>query len=326
MIEKNFMRFDLFWCFSLTILAVGLKNFEPSLSQDGVLYAAIARQIAVNGDWFNLDGGVPPLSPFFEHPHFVFWIYAFFLKFLPHEDWAIRIPSHLVYFLQHFLILRYFSKYFGKMTAYFSSVFFVLMTSFAGWHSNTLLDPFFLIFSVVALAAVAEKKYISSGVFVALAFMSKGLTVLALGVPFVVALFVFSERLWTKKIKALASATLGLVVVLAAYFFLIKFLGKSDFFESYWDRHITNRFAKTWNWQNLISWPYWKPIFFETIFLFPIAIYTFIKNFINPWSKVGLAWALFFAAMYAPAGRTGAWYLLPFHWVSVLGLMVAVRC
>jgi 4-amino-4-deoxy-L-arabinose transferase-like glycosyltransferase len=309
---------DILLCLSLSFAAVGLKNFNPGLTIDGPLYAALARQIAVGAEWFHLGGGVPPYQPFFEHPHLFFWITAFWLKIMPHEDWAVRSVSHICFFLTLWGGLSFLRRLSGEKAAAWFPLLMVLMTSNSAWYGNVFMDPMFLLLGAAALCCFVQKRWLWSGALLALSFMTKGTAALAFGPPFLVAAVFL-----VKDLKGAVRAACACLTVLALYLVLLH-LHNPEFLPSHYDRHFTNRFSGRWNFFNVVSKEFLLFALKDSQFLILgiLALFAFKKS--RLWAWVLATWVLSFSLMYAGAGRMGGWYMLPISLAAAVGAALAL--
>lgn len=314
---------DFFYCLCLTLLAVGLKNFNPGLSLDGLIYAAVSQQVAVNNAYIRLDTGAISYSPFFEHPHLFFWITGTWLKFFPKEDWAIRIPSHICYFITLLWSFRFLQKHFNRETAIIFSLALISMGGFSQWFSNVYIDGMLILFCIGTIFFTIEKNFFGGGIFCALAFLTKGTTALALG-PTIALITIYHGKSIKGFVENSAKFLLPTIAILILYFLLIaKIFNYPEFFEWHYSRHFTNRFSQLWDWSGVLSSKLWKPIFQQSLYLFVFVIIGAItKNKSKKTHFVVLTWVLTWALMYGGGGRFGGWYLLPFLIASAISFSI----
>lgn len=312
----------IFLCLSLSFLAVGLKNYNPSVSLDGLLYGSVAQQVANQNAYIRMESGSNVYSPFFEHPHLYFWTLGTWLKFFPQEDWSARIPTHLAFFALLLLVFYFLEKIFSRSVALCFVVFILLQPTFAQWYSNLYIDGFFLTLVVAAFCFLYRRNFFWAGFFLALAAMAKGSTVLATG-PSFVALLIYSSRKNTKDFfKALTWASLGFFGLLVSYYVLVaKVFRYPEFFSLHYARHFTNRFAPSWAWSEAFSLRMWKPLLMRSsglVLLLPIGFLLKEKKRRMACSLV-LLWTLTWSLMYGGGARFDGWYTLPF----LLGFAIA---
>jgi 4-amino-4-deoxy-L-arabinose transferase-like glycosyltransferase len=320
--------FPILFCFALSLLAVGLKNSEPGISLDGLLYASVSAQVATFNQYINLQSGAPIYEQFFEHPHMFFWIVGTWLKFFPHEDWAVRVPSHAALFvllLSSYLFLR---QKFSSFTASLFCLFTICLTSLTHWYSNVFIDGIFFTFAITSVLAALTRKSFLSGALLACAVMTKGATVLGVGPTFLVALVLpFWTRAaeWRQPAFAILRACLAFWGILFCYYALVAWgFGYGDFFTLYYERHFTNRFLPTLNILGGVSAKLWTPLIersFYTVFLLLLAPWVKSKN-----ARLAMVlifvWIVSWAFMYGAANRFGGWYGIPFYIAIAFGVAI----
>lgn len=86
--------FPLFVLLGIVVNATGL--FNPILEPDGVLYATIAKHIAVSHDWINLIGDG---HDWLDKPHFPFWITAISFKIFGINSFAYKFPAFVFWLI-----------------------------------------------------------------------------------------------------------------------------------------------------------------------------------------------------------------------------------
>lgn len=325
-------RQSLLWIVCLAAAAVAARNFEAGLSGDGPLYAEIARRIAVTGEWFRLDGGVPDFSPYAEHPHLGFWILSLPLHWLPAADWSARIIGHLCYvaFLWgFFLFLR---------RRHSEAVGVVAVLLLWAWHrfsnpfSNVFLDPMALLFgagSVLALLTALERRSVvggaGAGALLALCAATKGILVAgflpALGVTFL--LHARADRNDWRNLLGVATAFVGgAIAVAGAYWLLVRSSAVPEFLAIYWRRQFTDRFSHIWSLSRVFGSSFWPSLLKETYFTAPLLLLAF-RGARQKERALDLALPLSllatFGAMYIGGDRVGGQYWLTvMPWVAWL--------
>ena len=346
----------LIWVISLAFLSVGLRNFEKGLNIDAPLYASIARNIADGSSAWALEDSIPEFEPYFaEHPHLGFWIMSAFLRILPDEDWAIRVPSHLFYIL--FLLLLFYWIRQKTQNDFYATIAVVALWTFprfSNFHSTAYLDPYCLLFGSLSVYLFDRlsvnnlsvnkiaKSALLSGLFLAAAFMSKGLTALAFG-P-VLAYLTITRKMWKEAIVCLA----GTFLVLGIYYVACSVSAAPDFFEVYFSRQWSGRFSQSMDFSKVFSSKYFSQFFKESNYVIVLGglwlCFQFLRNKLKKTNiliaknsslkaakefflTIDIPVILFasFWAMYAPNGRIGLQYwLMLLPWVAwIFGGMVA---
>lgn len=335
------------WLLGLAMLSVGARNFEQGLNLDAPLYAKIAwylsEAIKQGGDWVLLNGGTPDFVPFTEHTHGVFWIVALLFQFLPAEDWVARIPGHLFYVSNLFLIYTLAKKQLNEKAAVWSVLLLITWPIFSNFHSTLYLDPGALFFGLAFLWSYSRalvggagglKWAVASGFFLASCFLVKGMTIFAFGLPagaLGISQFYFTYRKsgLSKSLTWLLSHTITVLLVFGVGFWLYwSFIQQSavpDFLERYWNRQFTNRFAREIRWDFIFHAEYWKRLLVDTnylLLLLPVAV----------WKLRSSRFALFLffcvlsvSGVYTYSGRVGGqyWLLIMPPLAILLGALLA---
>ncbi len=317
------------WILSLSVLAVGARNFEAGLSTDSPLYAAIARNIAQTGEWFFLYGGTPDFKPFTEHPHLGFWLMGLIFKILPAADWSARILGHLCYIVFLFFYFRFIEALFNQKVATWSVLLLWVWPAFGNWFSNAYLDPPTLVFGFGALYCLQrsfEKNSLSlaflCGSLFAFCLMTKGLTIAGFFPP---VLYLFGVALLkkTSNKKTIAKitilATLGLCLISLAYYWSVQQSTVPDFFTRYWSRQVTQRFGTSLGLEGVFRIEFWLQLFKDTHYLAILGllgIFIALKNRHSYSQKpiwLPLCLLISFVVLYSSKGRIGGQY-----WVMIL--------
>ena len=118
----------------LVIIVNGIGVFEPLLrNDDPVLYANIAKHMAVSGDWIGLFSAG---QPWLDKPHFPFWISAFSFKIFGINAFAYFLPGYLFHLLGAYYTYRLAKLLYNAevgliaLLIYLSSVHLMLSGSF----------------------------------------------------------------------------------------------------------------------------------------------------------------------------------------------------
>lgn len=106
--------------FLLIILVNATALFSGILEPDGTLYAYIAKQIALTGDYINLynDGD------WLDKPHFPFWITAISFKIFGINDFAYKLPALLFWLGGLFYLYKLGKLLYNEQTALLAVVIY----------------------------------------------------------------------------------------------------------------------------------------------------------------------------------------------------------
>ena len=167
----------------LVIIVNGIGVFEPLLrNDDPVLYANIAKHMAVSGDWIGLFSAG---QPWLDKPHFPFWISAFSFKIFGINAFAYFLPGYLFHLLGAYYTYRLAKLLYNAevgliaLLIYLSSVHLMLSGSFDVRAEAYLLGQimpacyYWLLYDRNS----SWKPLILASFFTALAMMTKGLFV-----------------------------------------------------------------------------------------------------------------------------------------------------
>src|SRR5690606_39682498 len=78
--------------------------FIPILEPDGATYAAIAKNMVLNDNYWELYS---MQRDWLDKPHFPFWITALSFKLFGFENWAYKLPGILFIFLGAYYTYRF---------------------------------------------------------------------------------------------------------------------------------------------------------------------------------------------------------------------------
>lgn len=140
----------------ILVVWVGLLVFFPKLSQgllvgDPANYAAIAKQVAKGGSWFDLHWGG---HPYFLKPPLMFWLMALSFRVFGVNAFAARLPSALFGF-SSVVLLYFLGRFLYGPWGGFLAAFVLATTSFFVKTSTTArLESAVLFFTVAAILTV----------------------------------------------------------------------------------------------------------------------------------------------------------------------------
>jgi 4-amino-4-deoxy-L-arabinose transferase-like glycosyltransferase len=172
----------------LTLLIVialalhGLVLLFPTVYSDAVVYAMLAKNIAVSGDWVNLTflG-----QDWLDKPHLPFWLTAMSFKVFGVSSFAYLLPGLVFHFIGAAFTYKLASHFFGKDTALVSVLMYLTAIRLL-WSTVDLRAEAYLVGQIVPACYFWVKydeqpkiRYLLGGaVFTGMALMTKGLFVL----------------------------------------------------------------------------------------------------------------------------------------------------
>jgi len=164
----------------ITINALSL--FAPVMDQDSALYACVAKQIVMSGDWKNL---IVNGSDWLDKPHLPFWITAFFFKLFGISAFTYKLPAFLCWLSAGYFTFKLAENMYNKATAQLALL--VYICSFHGILSNfdVRAEAYLTAFIIAAMYFLYllyrqnKWKYVFiSAVFCSAAIVTKGLFVI----------------------------------------------------------------------------------------------------------------------------------------------------
>jgi hypothetical protein len=185
--EAEFVRVDWAWRGMLALCAIAnmVGSWSYGLLDDNEgLYAAIAREMLIRGDWI-----VPHLNgvPYLEKPPLLYWAVAFSLRLFGDHEWAIRIVPWAFHVGTAALTSRLAFRLGGRRAGRLAALIFLSSAGVAMIDRTLLFDVPMTFFLTAALAA--WQRWDEEGrpgalrwaaAALALAVLSKGLVALAL--------------------------------------------------------------------------------------------------------------------------------------------------
>lgn len=227
----------------IVLLVLITRLTEMGVSLDPALFASIARNIVRSGNIWSLYAGEKFFPQFYEHPFFGIWAQALVFKLFGSSEltsrlvgvffgagtfyYLYRLGERLVdaRFANVFCFISLLSIYFvGRMPTFYFEVpltFFLIGSFYYFWKALLLPDL---------------KDEVLSGLFLGLAFLTKGLACLPLiALMGACALYHFKQDFW--KVRALW-LVLGLTAFIIFLFCILQAsYGSYPFWSLYWNRH-----------------------------------------------------------------------------------------
>lgn len=286
------------------VVWVGLLVFFTKLSQgllvgDPANYAAIAKQVAQGGSWFDLHWGE---RPYFLKPPLMFWLMALSFKVFGMTAFAARLPSALFGFLS--VILLYFlgRLLYGPWGGFFAALV-LSTTSFLVKTSTTArLESAVLFFTVAAISTVLFSRRKQGllplfWIFLGLEAMAKGpLFVFPLLILAVHSLIMRDAYPWNSRVFWL-SFPLFLLIVLPWPLYEYRLYGET-FLETYFGQEILSRVDPDPGLHRFLTYPkilltyYWPWLPFAVYGLFLLAREALRKGDITDRTVLPISWVL----------------------------------
>ncbi|HEY8897202.1 MAG TPA: glycosyltransferase family 39 protein [Niastella sp.] len=170
------------WFTWLTIIGI-LVNASglllPILEPDGALYATIARNMALSGDYVNLK--VEGLD-WLDKPHFPFWITAFSFKLFGINSFAYKFPGLLFWLAGAYYTYAFARKLYNKQTAQWAVLIYLSIEHLILSNNDVRAEPYLTglmigatYYYYLAYRGNKWKHYIAGALLLAFAVMTKGI-------------------------------------------------------------------------------------------------------------------------------------------------------
>lgn len=256
----------LFFSLSLLFFLCLFRVVYMDMFFDGLIYASISRNMAQGfGSFWQPYYTQFFLNPFYEHPPLVFWLQSFAFKLfgdhrLVEYFWG-TLCAFLIIFFTYKIYLLSDSKKANKQlvsgSAWFPIFLFVTIPTISWTFSNNILENTMAVFTTLSVwlmfyAFVTEKKVclfnFIAGIFVVLAFLSKGPTSLfPIAVPFI--LFFVYKKKFKKNFKQFLLKPYLAIFVSVLLFGSIFYIFKRQESASYLFYYFNNQVLKSLNGQ-----------------------------------------------------------------------------
>jgi 4-amino-4-deoxy-L-arabinose transferase-like glycosyltransferase len=298
------------WFALITVLVNACAMLSPIIdSGDAIIYASIARHIAISHDWARLvlDG-----HDWLDKPHFPFWMTAISFSMGGVSALTYILPGFIFHLIGAYYTYRLAEMLYNKQTAMLAVLIYVsifnLMDSSIEIKAEAYLRAQILAACYYWLRYDAQfrTKYLLLGaLFTGMAIMTKGIFALFTIYSGLVCLWVY-QRQWSKlfSIKWLAALMLSLLAsapeFIALHLQFNQHAGGGELEQQtsvfkffFWDSQF-GRFFNTGPIQNHNGYPLYYVLVFLwgflpwTILLFA-AIYTYIKDIEKPTSSERVA-------------------------------------
>jgi 4-amino-4-deoxy-L-arabinose transferase-like glycosyltransferase len=163
---------------ALIILLNFTGLFNEILEPDGTLYALLAKQMVVSGDWVNLYSFG---QDWLDKPHLPFWLAAISFKLFGIHSFAYKLPSFICFIVALFYCYKLTKAIYSVEVAKLATLIFgtslhIIISNFDG-KAEVYLTAFILASIYHMYKAHAQKWFwhiLAASFFMACAFMTKG--------------------------------------------------------------------------------------------------------------------------------------------------------
>lgn len=220
----------------------------PLIDRDETRYAEIPREMITSGNWI-----LPQLNfePYYDKPPLVYWLAAISFKIFGVSAFAARLVPAISSLLTIAATMWFANRNFDRRVGLFSGAILMLSVGFAFTSRYLLLDSvlalmvsmsLFTAYEAIKTDRVRIGWWLTSGVFIGLAFLTKGPLAIVLWLPPVLAMAWLSERMAT--VNRWHYAAIGIVASLVAvpWFVAVSFYD-ANFVYEFFVTHNVRRFA-----------------------------------------------------------------------------------
>lgn len=170
------------WFYYLTIIGIIVNAsglFLPILEPDGALYATIAKNMALSGDYVNLmmEG-----NDWLDKPHFPFWITAFSFKLFGLHSFAYKLPGLVFWLAGAYYTYAFARKLYNKQTARWAVLIYLSIEHLILSNNDVRAEPFLTGLMIgsayhfyLAYKDNRFKHYVAGSLLLAFAIMTKGI-------------------------------------------------------------------------------------------------------------------------------------------------------
>ena len=170
------------WFVWLTAIGIAVNAsglLLPILEPDGALYAMIAKQIALTGDYVNL---MAEGSDWLDKPHFPFWITAISFKIFGINSFAYKLPALLFWLAGAYYTYALAKKLYNRQTAQVAVLIYLAVEHLIISNNDVRAEPYLTglmiaaaYYYFLAYRNNKLKNFIAGSLFLAMAVMTKGI-------------------------------------------------------------------------------------------------------------------------------------------------------
>ncbi len=137
--------------FSLLIWSIALPLFQDGMFVDGILYATVARNLALGyGTFWDPYVSQTFMQHFHEQPPLVFWLQSFFFRLVPHSIYPERIYS-FCFLLFSVWGIRKFWREISTHFSFWPAILFLSIPTIRWGVVNNVLENSMLFFDLMAV-------------------------------------------------------------------------------------------------------------------------------------------------------------------------------
>ncbi|WP_205509658.1 ArnT family glycosyltransferase [Longitalea arenae] len=172
------------WLSVIGIIVNASGLFLPILEPDGALYATIAKNMALSGDFVNLmmEG-----NDWLDKPHFPFWITALSFKLFGINSFAYKFPALLFWLAGASYTYAFAGKSYNKQTAIWAVLIYLSIEHLMLSNNDVRAEPYLtgLMIGAAYYYYLAYKNnkwrhYVAGSLLLAFAVMTKGIFIICM--------------------------------------------------------------------------------------------------------------------------------------------------
>lgn len=243
-------------------LVVTAQLFWSTIHGDGAVYSWIAREIGEAGIFSSQLPAWDQTRIFAEHPYLFFYFSTAFTSWLGYSDLALKIPNFMIaaaslallWLISHKRHRQTKSDYSAHIIGLIAAYVLILNPNYIMQISQPSLDPMAQLLALLAAALyILYRRPFASGIFLGLAFLTKGLELL----PHLAAISLivcYSQRGNLRSlVSELALGAAGVALPLAGWLAYDQTLWQGQWLSTYWNRQFAERFLTPHNTQVLLQ-------------------------------------------------------------------------
>jgi 4-amino-4-deoxy-L-arabinose transferase-like glycosyltransferase len=141
-LHKSFFRSTDAWFIWFTIIGIVVNAsglLLPILEPDGALYATLAKNMVLSGDYINL---MVDNKDWLDKPHFPFWITAFSFKLFGINSFAYKLPALLFWLAGAWYTYAFAKKLSNPQTAQWAVLIYLSIEHLIISNNDVRAEPY----------------------------------------------------------------------------------------------------------------------------------------------------------------------------------------
>ncbi|UYQ94488.1 glycosyltransferase family 39 protein [Chitinophaga horti] len=159
------------WFIAAVIASLVPGLFTPLMEPDAALYASIAKQIVLRGDWINLyaDG-----ADWLDKPHLPFWLGAASFHLFGMNAFAWKLPAFLCWLAGARYTYLFAKHFYGDAVARPAALIYLCALHAIISANDVRAEPYLTLFLIATSYYLVKEKIVLASLFAAFALMTKG--------------------------------------------------------------------------------------------------------------------------------------------------------